>query len=274
VGVPGGSTGSAEVAIASALICRCRRACGLAAMTFVAVGAAAVDPDSVCIDHPTPNPLSRADASALIGVLSTLEGELLARSDNDLWNGLASRLRGDGVCRPRRVIELVYGSRWRASTSVCGMRSANTKTSPSPTTDSLITMCGSAPRPRPLPSSGPWRGLGCRPHRTQPKTATPNHSSSWWRLASQSSARASNAEKNRSVWPHSRLAGSTRVGVGPRLRRRPERRCHPSAIAAVPATPTHAPPCATTEHATTSTATPTTSLPPTWPPEPNAPSCR
>jgi integrase/recombinase XerD len=33
-----------------------------------------------------------------------------------------------------------------------------------------------------------------------------------------------------------------------------------------PATPTHAPPCATTEPARTSTATPTTSSPPTWPP--------
>ncbi len=52
------------------------------------------------IDNPTPNPLLREDAAALISILATLEGELLAGIDSPLWNRLANRLRGQGVLSP------------------------------------------------------------------------------------------------------------------------------------------------------------------------------
>jgi Regulator of ribonuclease activity B len=61
----------------------------------------AADPSSVRIDNPTPNQLSREDAAALIGVLATLEGELLAGHDNDLWNRLASGLHDQGLLPPK-----------------------------------------------------------------------------------------------------------------------------------------------------------------------------
>jgi hypothetical protein len=66
-------------------------------LTLVADGDLASDPGYVSIDDPAPNPLSREDAAALIGVLATLEGELLSGLDNGLWNRLAHRLRSQGT---------------------------------------------------------------------------------------------------------------------------------------------------------------------------------
>jgi hypothetical protein len=55
---------------------------------------------SVSIDDPTPNPLSRREAAAVIGILATLEGELLAGADNDLWRRLMEGLRIDDLLPP------------------------------------------------------------------------------------------------------------------------------------------------------------------------------
>jgi regulator of ribonuclease activity B len=55
---------------------------------------------SVSIDDPTPNPLSRRDAAAVIGILATLEGDLLFGADNDLWRRLPESLRADRLMPP------------------------------------------------------------------------------------------------------------------------------------------------------------------------------